>query len=73
MIIEVHLSGDADRERALADRLAEALKFTAEYVGPIVLAARPGWSWFDALTDYADARGLTLVTDTGTGNVELRG
>lgn len=29
--------------------LAQALRHTQEYVGPDLLPALPGWSWFDAL------------------------
>lgn len=37
---------------AHADRLAEALRLTQEYVGSEVLPPIPGWSWFDALTAH---------------------
>lgn len=33
--------------------LCEAIRLTAEYVGPKTLPAIDGWSWFDALVKYA--------------------
>lgn len=37
----------------MCHKLAEALRLTQEYVGPDLLPPVPGWSWFDALQDYA--------------------
>lgn len=33
--------------------LARALCLTREYVGAEMLPAIPGWSWYDALSEYA--------------------
>lgn len=43
----------------LVDTLADALRVTQEYVGPGILPPLPGWSWFDALTEYDLVRGVT--------------
>lgn len=49
-------------DAGLADRLAEALRLTAEWSQAIAL---PGWSWFDALTEYHEARGWDRLPATG--------
>jgi hypothetical protein len=49
-------------ERELCDRLAEALRLTAEWS---MATALPGWSWFDALTEYRAARGWDVLPATG--------
>lgn len=40
----------------MADMLADALRLTQEYVGDETLPPLPGWSWFDALEQYAGFR-----------------
>jgi hypothetical protein len=42
----------AAQRRAITD-LAIAIQHTVEYVGYDTLHARPGWSWYDALTRHA--------------------
>lgn len=37
---------------AHATALAQAIRYTRDYVGHEVLPAVEGWSWFDALTDF---------------------
>jgi hypothetical protein len=37
---------------ALAVEMAEALRLTREYIGPDLLPALAGWSWFDALEGW---------------------
>lgn len=49
-------------EEALTDRLAEALRLTAEWG---MATALPGWSWFDALNEYHAARGHDPLPATG--------
>lgn len=49
-------------ERELCDRVAEALRLTAEWSMAIAL---PGWSWFDALTEYRAERGWDVLPATG--------
>ena len=48
---------ELNRMDALAKMLADALHFTQEYVGPQMLPALEGWSWFDALAAYEAQQG----------------
>lgn len=43
---------------AVADKLAEGLRLTREYVGEDTLPNYPGWSHFDALQCYRRAKGM---------------
>lgn len=42
------------------EELTEAIRFTAEYIGPRSLPAIEGWSWYDALVKYAPEKALAF-------------
>lgn len=46
------------------EELTEAIRLTAEYVGPRTLPAVKGWSWFDALSKYAPEKALPFVAES---------
>lgn len=41
--------------RLIAEKLAEAIRLTREYVGEANLPALPGWSWYEATKRYEEA------------------
>lgn len=43
---------DFEELYALARNLAQAIRYTRDYVGHEVLPPIEGWSWFDALTAF---------------------
>lgn len=45
------------------EELTEALRFTAEYLGPDILPAIDGWSWYDALVKHAPQKAEKFKTD----------
>jgi hypothetical protein len=53
---------DLQAERDMGERLAEALRLTAEWSMAVAL---PGWSWFDALQAYHEHRGWDRLPETG--------
>lgn len=54
----------SDDPQAAVRDLAHALRLTREYVGPDVLPALPGWSWYDALGNHApDVLAAILLDD----------
>lgn len=49
---------EVERWQGIARRLADAIRLTREYVEPkVALPARPGWSWYDAITEWSAAVG----------------
>lgn len=55
-----------DKFEKIADELAEALRLTREYVGEDTLPNVEGWSHYDALKKYREAKG-DAPADTGEG------
>lgn len=54
---QVHIKENVQEMLALhktaVEELTEAIRFTAEYLGPDKLPAIEGWDWYDALVKYA--------------------
>lgn len=61
----------AQQEAARAiHRLTEALRLTVEYVGQGALPAIEGWSWWDAMVEYAPDVAAQMVTVPESGVAE---
>ena len=48
-LLAAHPAPETDK---VVDELAHAIRLTVEYVGNDILPAKPGWSWFDALSRH---------------------
>lgn len=48
--MDIVMASRPDNEMIRSHELAQALKFTVEYVGSGLLRAEPGWAWYDALS-----------------------
>lgn len=51
--IQKNVQAMMELHKTAVEELTEAIRFTAEYLGPDKLPAIEGWSWYDALVKYA--------------------
>jgi endogenous inhibitor of DNA gyrase (YacG/DUF329 family) len=49
----------------VVEELTEAIRLTREYVGPDILPAVFGWSWYDALVKYAPEKAADFEAKVG--------
>lgn len=63
-----HITELREQRDTSRHELSEAIRLTVEYVGPKILPAIEGWSWFDALVKYAPETAQAF-TQAGWGHL----